>query len=637
MRPRHRLGGWRKSSVWKRMKTLEQRGKPFAYWQKKPVYIRWTERPARVRGDKGLRVMPSLNFKGKALVQNFHLLVPFYELKPVKAKSLTAKPSLHDNLVVHGDNLKALKALLPYYHGKVRCIYTDPPYNTGNVRKEGWRYNDNVSSPMHQEWFGKAVSRDDLTRHDKWLCMMRPRLRALRDFLTEDGVLLISIDDNEAQHLRCALDEIFGEENFIAQLVWEKGRKNDAKLFSTGHEYMLVYARSMARLRELKTVWRADAAGGKRDLRQWFKDILEAHPSKALSRFKNVDRFGPWRDRDISWPGGGGPRYEVRNPATGRACEVPERGWIYPTQEKMQQMIDLGLVVFREDEPQKPPIRKAHLRPVPEELFEEEDLPDVDEEEVEAEELGLQVIGSVIYKQSQVTVKAFRQIMGKVKFNNPKDPEVLARLINYVAGGDPKAVVLDAFAGSGTTGHAVLALNSADGGERRFILIESEAEYIQELTCERLRRVMKGVPKAKDESVQKGLGGNFTFVEVGNPMQLESLLKGSRLPSFGDLAGYVFYTATGEDFDARAVNPKTGFIGASARYDVYLFYQPDLDYLKNTALTLDMARGLPKGSGKRRLVFAPTKYLDAIHLEEERIDFCQLPFEIYKAIKPKKA
>jgi adenine-specific DNA-methyltransferase len=235
--------------------------------------------------------MPSLNFKGKALVQNFHLLVPYHELKLVKSKSFTPKVSLHDNLVVHGDNLKALKSLLPYYAGKVKCIYIDPPYNTG---KEKWVYNDNVSSPMIQEWLGKVVDREDLTRHDKWLCMTWPRLRVLKDFLTDDGIILISIDDNEGHHLRIAMDEIFGEEHFIAQVVWEKGRKNDAKLFSTGHEYMLVYARSLARLRELKTVWRETRPGAKElwekyqelrkkhgeaykaiesDLRDWFKDL----------------------------------------------------------------------------------------------------------------------------------------------------------------------------------------------------------------------------------------------------------------------------------------------------------------------------------------------------------------------------
>jgi adenine-specific DNA-methyltransferase len=147
--------------------------------------------------------------------------------------------------------------------------------------------------------------------------------------------------------------------------------------------------------------------------------------------------------------------------------------------------------------------------------------------------------------------------------------------------------------------------------------------------------VIKGLPKAKDEVLQKGLGGSFTFVGVGNPMRLESLLKGDKLPAYEDLAGYVFYTATGEDFDTRQIDQKTGFIGESAQYDVYLFYKPDMEYLKNTALTLDMARNLPKGSDKKRLVFAPTKYLDSIHLDENRIEFCQLPFEIYKAIKRK--
>ncbi|HKI71853.1 MAG TPA: site-specific DNA-methyltransferase, partial [Verrucomicrobiae bacterium] len=183
--------------------------------------------------------MPSLNFKGKALVQNFHLLVPYSELKPVKSKSLTDKVSLHDNLVVHGDNLKALKALLPYYHGKVKCIYIDPPYNTGN---ENWVYNDNVSSPMIQEWLGKVVDREDLTRHDKWLCMMLPRLKLLRECLDDDGVIAVSCDDNECHRLRSVMDETFGEECFLGQIVW-KTRNTDNRLksnISEDHEYVLL-------------------------------------------------------------------------------------------------------------------------------------------------------------------------------------------------------------------------------------------------------------------------------------------------------------------------------------------------------------------------------------------------------------
>ena len=159
--------------------------------------------------------MATLDFKGKSLVQNYHLTVKYHELVPKKDKSLTDKVRLDDNLIIHGDNLKALKALLPTYAGKVKCIYIDPPYNTGN---EGWAYNDNVNSPMMQEWLGKAVDRDDLTRHDKWLCMMMPRFKLLRELLAEDGVIFVSIDDNEVHHLRMLMDEIFGEENFIATL-----------------------------------------------------------------------------------------------------------------------------------------------------------------------------------------------------------------------------------------------------------------------------------------------------------------------------------------------------------------------------------------------------------------------------------
>lgn len=215
-------------------------------------------------------------------------------------------------------------------------------------------------------------------------------------------------------------------------------------------------------------------------------------------------------------------------------------------------------------------------------------------------------------------------------FITPKPSRLIHRVLQIAT--DDDSIVLDCFSGSGTTGHAVLDLNKKDGGSRRFVLVENE-DFADTLTAERLRCVIDGVPKAGDDDLKAGLGGSFSFVEVGHPMQLETLLKAEKLPSYQDLASYVFYTATGEDFDAKRINRKTGLIGESAQYDVYLLYEPDLNYLKNTALTLDIARGLPKGSGKKRLVFAPTKYLDSIHLDEQRIEFCQLPFEIYKAVK----
>jgi len=189
--------------------------------------------------------MATLDFKGKALVQNYHLTVKYHELVPKKDKSLTDKVRLDDNLIIHGDNLKALKALLPTYAGKVKCIYIDPPYNTGN---EGWAYNDNVNSPMMQEWLGKAVDRDDLTRHDKWLCMMLPRLKLLRELLRDDGVIFVSIDNNEAHRLSCLMDEIFGEENFIATIIWEKADspRMDVEYFSSRHDSIIAFARNLS-------------------------------------------------------------------------------------------------------------------------------------------------------------------------------------------------------------------------------------------------------------------------------------------------------------------------------------------------------------------------------------------------------
>jgi adenine-specific DNA-methyltransferase len=601
--------------------------------------------------------MPSLEFKGKSVIRTHHLTLPYRQLVPEPKLSLTQKPNLQDNLIIHGDNLLALKALLPSYSGKVDLIYIDPPYNTGN---EKWRYNDNVNSPMHQEWLKKEVDREDLTRHDKWLCMMWPRLILLKEMLKEDGIIFVSIDDNEAHHLRAIMDEIF-DGNFIAQLVWEKGRKNDAKLFSVGHEYMLVYARSLETLKSKKTVWREPKPGAKEiwekylelrekygdddkvvegELQEWYRDLPARHPSKALSRYKHIDKYGPWRDRDISWPGGGGPKYDVIHPVTKQPCKIPDAGWRFSTPEAMQQQIDLGLIEFREDHTQ-PPFRKAHLRPVFEELDESEEV--VDEEEPEdnsasssegngdsdSGDVGMQVMPSVIYKQSQVAVKYLRKLMGAKVFDNPKDHEVIGRIIHYVTASNKNAVILDSFAGSGTTGQAVLEVNAEDKGNRRFILIEQE-DYADSLTAERVRRVIQGVSRAKDSTLQQGVGGSFSFFSLGDTVEEESLLKGNRLPSYLELSRYVFFTATGEQLDESCVNETRWYLGESSQFDVFMIYRPDIDFLKRTPLNLEFIEEMGPVRSKPRLVIASHKYVDDSFLREHRVEFCQLPFAIYK-------
>ena len=221
------------------------------------------------------------------------------------------------------------------------------------------------------------------------------------------------------------------------------------------------------------------------------------------------------------------------------------------------------------------------------------------------------------------------EIFGKPElFDNPKPIELIQHLIS-LSTQDKSSIILDSFAGSGTTAHAVLELNKEDGGNRKFILVECE-DYADTITAERVRRVIKGVPNAKDEKLREGLGGTFSYFELGNSIEMESILEGDKLPSYLELARYVFYTATGEEFEPEKVEEVRNFIGESKEYEVYLFYKSDLEYLESTALTLERAKKLGQYKGKKCLVFAPSKYLDNDYLLEYRIDYCQLPFEIYK-------
>jgi len=542
--------------------------------------------------------MAILNFKGKAFVQNYHLQVKYHQLIPRKNKSLTKKVSLHDNLIIHGDNLKALKALLPTYGGKIKCIYIDPPYNTGN---ENWAYNDNVNSPMMQEWLGKVVDKEDLTRHDKWLCMMMPRLKLLKELLQEDGVIFISIDDNEQHRLRTLMDHIFGEENFVAQVIWQKvySPRMDAKGYSMDHDYILAYSRSdqysvkpvsfeqnRAQFTEFdeatqqyyrRRSLRKEGKNSRREDRPNLFYYLDAPDGSKVYPIRSDGSEGCWR-----WAR---HRYE-------KSKNIVE--WI-----KGQDGWQVYVKQFYDEHATRPP---STMWPHSE----------VGHNHEANEEVKTIFAGSV--------------------FTNPKPVRLIKHIVSLVTDDEEEDIILDSFSGSGTTAHAVLALNAEDGGNRRFILVECE-DYVDKITAERVRRVIKGVPKAKDENLKKGLDGSFSYFDLGPPIEMEAILSGDNFPSYTDLARYVFYTATGEEFDQDAVKEKKNFIGESAQYLVYLFYKPDIEYLKATALTLDRAKALGQYKKKRRLVFAPTKYLDQEHLDELRIDFAQLPFEIYQLVK----
>ena len=529
--------------------------------------------------------MPRLHFKGKVFVENHHLAVPYHELLPVREKGLSEKASLHDNLIIHGDNLAALKSLLPTWHGKVKCVYIDPPYNTGN---EGWAYNDNVNSPLMQNWLGEVVDRDDLTRHDKWCCMMLPRLKLLRQLLAEDGAIFVSIDDNEAHHLRCLMDDVFGEENFVANIVWHhrKSKQNDIGV-SLGHNHILWYAKDRDRF-EFRTL-----------------PVNEDDFSNP-----DDDPRGPWTMDPMDAPNvRPNLTYAIVNPMTGQAYYPPPgRCWRF-SEEKYEQALQDKRIVFG---------RTGRAKPYYKRFL----------DEARAKGRSVATIWRDVGTATSAT-KELNEIFGKKSvFATPKPIDLLRKII--LLSTDPDSVILDSFAGSGATAHAVLAQNREDGGNRRFILIECE-DYADAITAERVRRVIRGVPTAKEESLKNGLGDTFSYFELGHPMRQESFLDGSHLPSWDKLAGYIFFTATGQEFDPDAANRQTGFIGRSAAHDVFLLYEPDVEKLKNLALTLSVAEALPSGE-RKRLVFAPAKYLDPDLLYEYRIDFQQLPFQIYQSL-----
>lgn len=531
--------------------------------------------------------MPTLNFKGKTFVQNHHLAVKYHQLVPKAELSLTDKVSLHDNLIVRGDNLKALKALLPTYAGKVKCIYIDPPYNTGN---ENWVYNDNVNSPMIKEWLGSVVDKEDMTRHDKWLCMIMPRLKLLRELLSEDGAIFISCDDNEQHNLRVLLDEIFGEENFVAQTIWQHSvqPKGYSGKFSVHHNYTLIYQKS-----EYFTLG----------------DLERTEEHNVNYSNPDNDPHGDWRAGDVRnalyRPN---LIYDIKTPS-GKTIKPPKNGWRW-SKETVEKKISTGEIIFSEDETRI--IRKIYLKNLngrtPETIWFGKD-----------------------FGTTRDAAQTLKEIFGETDvFATPKPVNLIKKIIQLST--EDEDIILDSFAGSGTTAHAVLELNKEDGGNRKFILVEQE-DYANTITAERVRRVIKGVATAKNEDLKKGTGGSFSYFELGETIEMESLLRGQNLPSFTEFARYLFYTATGEEFNEKNIDPKTGFIGESKNYEAYLFYNADIEWLKTNALTLDRCKALPKFKGKQRLVFAPAKYVDDYTLLEYRIDFCQLPYEIYRIQK----
>jgi len=542
--------------------------------------------------------MPVLQFKGKTSVECYHHTVPHHTLEFDPKLSVLGKgekPGLDGNLIIEGDNLLALKALLPTHAGRIKCIYIDPPYNTGN---EGWVYNDNLTQPQFKEWIGQTVGKEgeDATRHDKWCCMMYPRLQLLKELLSDDGSIFVSIDDNESHHLRLIMDEVFGAENFLAAITW-KTRNTDNRvktMLSVDHEYVLVYSMHRSPVRG-RFIDRSDFSNPDNDPRGPY--VTDPLTGKATAEERPNLHFA------------------IKNKETGDVYEPDQaRGWI-TDKAGIAELIDQSRLWWPPNPMTGKPRKKRFLSETSERMPASSFWPDL---------------------KGQSGADEVDQILGERLFAFPKSVEFMSAIIDLGVG--PTDTILDPTGGSGTTAQAVLAQNATDGGSRRFVLVQmphdtkdhekTKFNICQKITAERVRRVIHGyacAPQKGEKEKVRGLGGSFTYARVGAPLFGEYRDLGEKLPAFEELAKYIFYTETSRDFDRKAMNEKTGKIGEYSGTSYYLLYTPNGK--DDRALDLAWLKGLDKEKNHNLVVYCEKIWV-------HRDDLAKYTLETGRTVRP---
>lgn len=591
--------------------------------------------------------MPTLNWIGKEAVIHHHSEVP-YRLLRCNPELSIGDPDT-GNLLVEGDNLLALKALLPYYAGQVKCIYIDPPYNTGN---ENWVYNDNVNSPEIQQWLGEVVGKEseDLSRHDKWLCMMYPRLTLLRNLLSVDGSIWVSIDDHELEHARMLLNEVFGRENFVATIIWQKvfSPKNSAKYLSEDHDYILVYARKKER---------------------WDRNLLPRTSSQD-DRYSNPDGDprGPWMSDNLT---ARNPYSEGIYPVTspgGRELSGPPKGTYWRVAKSKLLELDADGRIWWGEEGTNVPRLKRFLAEVKD-----------------------GVVPQTLWRYQEVghTQEAKKQLLQICDFETsddvfvtPKPTRLIRRILQIATG--PDDLVLDSFAGTGTTAQAVMEQNAQDGGNRRFILVELDSKISRSVMHQRVTRVIRGYPhsgnertellrekitvtsfnrcdqimqeisdvrresaddfdgfetkivdgdirligKKKIDGIKDGLGGGFRYCELAETLfDAQGQIRAESV-TFSDLARHIFFSETGTPLAEDKSNGP--LLGVHSNVAVYLLYngimhddEPD----NGNVLTRSLLKQLPAHDGPR-VIYANRCLLSRDYLDRYAIIFRQTPYAI---------
>lgn len=529
--------------------------------------------------------MPTLEWIGKDKVINHHQDVPYRVLERIysfSAEGQTEGDVGSENMIIHGDNLVALKALLPMYEGKIKCIYIDPPYNTGN---EQWVYNDNVNDPKMRKWLGEVVGREgeDLSRHDKWLCMMYPRLVLLHKLLADDGVIFISIDENEHRYLELMLDEIFGAPNRIDTIVWQNnyGGGSKSNFIVHLHEYILCFAKHIELVSN-----------------------LELPPDENILKYYKYrdDRFeerGSYRLQPLA-TNSMDSRPNLRYPLYFDGIEIwPDKQWFW-SKERALEAQSKGELVFSSKNGKWTVNYKQYLR---------------DENGVERKSKPYSIITGIY---TQAGTKEVKDMFGDgKKFDFPKPSALVGYLVSMLTGdGD---IILDSFAGSGTTAHAVLNLNKLDGGSRKFILVETE-DYAESITAERVKRVISGY--GENSGAVEGTGGDFSFYELGEVLLLAD---GNLNESVGaeKIRSYVYFMETKQFLPAPSGEDNPYYLGTNNQTAYYFYYEPE------TVTTLDDAfLATIRTRAEGYLIYADILALSADDLRKYNIIYKKIPRDI---------
>lgn len=536
--------------------------------------------------------MPTLNWIGKEKVINHHRDVPFKILEHKYSFSAengdSEEPVNSGNKIIHGDNLEALKSLLPKYEGKIKCIYIDPPYNTGN---ENWVYNDNVNHPKIKKWLeatlkarenGKqaAIGIDDLARHDKWLCMMYPRLQLLHKLLAKDGAIFISIDDNEQANLKLICDEIFGSGNFITDLIWRSAdsSNNDAKQFSVDFNHTLIYSKQPS--------WQP-------------KKLERSEDTNAHYKNPDNDPRGPWFSGNVSSPN---PRINLTFDivtSNGTIIKPPKNGWRW-SKERIVEMIENSEIIFSPDQTRI--IKKTFLK---------------DQSGIVPSNIWWDVEDSGHNRNAKYELmKIFPELKTSEVFKTPKPTKFINKILNVSLGQND--IIIDSFAGSGTTAHAVLNLNKLDGGTRKFILIEME-DYADSITAERVKRVIKGY------SDKEGTGGSFDYFVLGKPLFI-----GENSEFLNEEIGidiireYIWFSETRTTWENPGLKKETQYFLGKKDVTAYYFI-----YEKGSLTTLDYdLLSTIKSKAWQYVIYADNCLLPKDFMMKQNIIFKKIPRDI---------